>query len=138
MNSIEYQIKIPIPTLLSKKSKAIYSLNTHNRTHYRTYSTIKNKYKAIYLAELEKHDKVLLCSAKIDYELWIRNKRYIDLDNSVFTKKFLQDVLVENGYLIEDNCLVLTSNKEHFGGIDKDSEYNYFVVTIKGEICEDK
>ena len=134
---VEYELKLPIPTVLSKKSNAIYSLNTHNRTHYRQYSTIKNKYKALYLKELEKHDRVLLSKAQIHYELWIRNKRYIDLDNSIFVKKFLQDTMVENGYLIEDNCSILVKNTEKFGGIDTSAEYSYFIVTIKGDAQND-
>lgn len=131
---LQYELNLVLPRVISKKSNAIYSLNVHNRTHYRAYSTIKNKYKEIYLTELEKHDKVLLLSARITYELWITSKRYIDLDNSVFCKKFLQDVLVENDYLIEDNCSVLTSNKETFGGIDKNAKESYFKVKIYGEI----
>ena len=134
---VEYELKLPIPTVLSKKSNAIYSLNTHNRTHYRQYSTIKNKYKALYLEELEKHDRVLLSKAQIHYELWIRNKRYIDLDNSIFVKKFLQDTMVENGYLIEDNCSILVKNTEKSGGIDTSSGYSYFIVTIKGDTQND-
>lgn len=130
---IEYTIKIPIPTINKKNSKAIYSLNSHNRTHYRSYSSIKNKYKGIYLTELEKHDKVPLRNAKLQYELWIRNNRPIDLDNSIFVKKFLQDVMVENGYLNEDNCFHITKNCEVFGGVDKEAEYSYFKVTITGE-----
>jgi hypothetical protein len=128
----EYSLRLPIPSVISKKSKAIYSLNTHNRTHYRQYSSIKNKYKEMYLKELEKHDKVLLVSATIKYELWLRNNRHIDLDNSIFVKKFLQDVMVENGYLIEDNCSILTRNVEEFGGVDKNCDSSYFLVTIKG------
>ena len=130
---MEYTIEIPLPMVLKKSSKALYSLNVHNRTHYRAYSTIKNKYKALYLTELEKHDKVCLQSAKIRYELWIRTKRAIDLDNTIFAKKFLQDVMVENGYLEEDNCYILTKNIEEFGGVDKDAEHSYLKVTITGE-----
>jgi hypothetical protein len=135
-SNIEYSLRLPIPSVLSKKSNAVYSLNTHNRTHYRQYSSIKNKYKDLYLKELEKHDKVLLVTAKIKYQLWLRNKRYIDLDNSIFVKKFLQDVMVENGYLIEDNCSVLTKNTEEFGGVDKNCVGSYFIVTITGTIRE--
>lgn len=133
---IEYELIIPIPTINKKNSKSIYSLNAHNRTHYRSYSSIKNKYKSIYLTELEKYDKVLIDRAKFRYELWIRNKRPIDLDNSIFVKKFLQDVMVENGYLVEDNCFHLTENREVFGGIDPSSEYSYFKVKITGEEVE--
>ena len=130
--NVEYQLKLPMPVVLSKKSKAMYSLNSHNRTHYRQYSNIKNKYKEIYLKKLEEHDKVLLVKASITYELWLRNKRFIDLDNTIFVKKFLQDTMVENGYLIEDNCSVLVKNTEKFGGIDKNSDHTYLLVTIRG------
>lgn len=130
---VEFTIEIPIPVVLKKGSNAIYSLNVHNRTHYRTYSTLKNKYKAIYLEELNKHDKVLIDKAKFKYELWLKNMRAIDLDNSVFVKKFLQDVMVENGWLIDDTCQHLVQNKETFGGVDKSARQTYFKVTIQGE-----
>lgn len=131
---VEYQIKIPIPTVLKKKSKAIYSLNTHNNTHYRTYSAIKNKYKAIYLKALQEQDRVCLDAFTVKYEVWTRNKRKIDLDNIIFVKKFLQDTMVENGYAIEDNCTVLSKNTEVFGGVDTDAEYSYVIATIRGEV----
>ncbi len=134
---VEYQITVPIPTILKKDSKQLYSLNTHNRTHYRAYSSIKNKFKALYLDELEKHDKIQLHNAQLHYEVFIRNRRMIDLDNgTIFVKKFLQDVMVENGYLIEDSCDILTKNTEVFGGIDELTYYSYVVVTIKGKKYE--
>lgn len=131
---IEYTLRIPIPVVLKKSSNAIYSLNVHNRTHYRAYSTLKNKYKAIYLTELEKHDKVKLDGVTMVYELWLKNMRAIDLDNSVFVKKFLQDTMVENGYLVDDTCNHLIKNIEVYGGVDKSAEQTYFKVTVRGKI----
>jgi len=130
---IEYQIKIPIPTVLKKNSKAIYSLNVHLGTHYRTYSAVKNKYKAIYLTELEKHDKVLLESLELTYEIHLRNKRLVDMDNVVFTQKFLQDTMVENGYIVDDSCNILYRNVIKYGGVDKEAEYSYVLVNIRGK-----
>ena len=118
----EEKKEFSIPTHIVHKGKNIYlNLNAYRNWHHFNSNTYKKNYKArIY----EILDSSFLFSGKvhIEYTYYSPDKRVRDLMNVIsIADKFLQDALVELGYISADDTSVVVKITSVFGGIDREN-----------------
>ncbi len=94
--------------LVYVKGKTILTLNSSNRMQFHQRMTIKNKYKKII-------EPIISGLARFDgghqhfiLQLVFSDRRSRDLDNQIFTLKWVQDTIVELGKLDDDKHVSFT------------------------------
>ena len=90
------------------KGKTILTLNTSNQMMYRQRMAIKNKYKKIIEPTIRNIVKFDCEHQHIVMQLVFSDRRDRDKDNQIYTLKYIQDSLVENGKLIDDKFVSFT------------------------------
>ena len=114
------EFRIP---LVYVKAKTILTLNATNRMQFYQRMEIKNKYKKI----IEPIIKDKVCRFNHGHQHFVMqlvfsDRRSRDMDNQIYTLKFLQDLIVELGMLDDDKHISFTflppmsepKNKEHY------------------------
>lgn len=116
----EEKVVFSLPTHVAYKDKKVYlNLNGYRNWHF----FLSNQYKKLYKARVYEilgsgflfEDKV-----HIEYTYYSPDKRKRDLMNVItVVDKFLQDALVELGYIGTDDTETVVKITSVFGGIDR-------------------
>lgn len=134
---LDYTMKLILPTsiILPRKKKkprrVALSKNQERNMHYIIYSQVKKAF-------VEEVKKAIPEGFKLEAPIhmhftYFHGSRHLaDLDNAVSViRKFLQDSLIELGYLESDDWRFIPSSSESFGGIDpKNGRCEVTITTI--------
>jgi hypothetical protein len=90
------------------KGKTIMTLNATNRMMYRQRMAIKNKYKKIIEPIIDKLERFDSGHIHLIFQVHFADRRLRDMDNQIFTVKWIQDALVEQGKLDDDKHVSYT------------------------------
>ena len=88
--------------LVYVRGKEILTLNSSNRMQYRQRMGIKNKYKKILEPIIAKLGKFSSGHQHFVMQFVFSDRRSRDMDNNIYTLKWVQDALVEQGKLDDD------------------------------------
>ena len=118
----EEKVTFSLPTHVIHKDKKVYlNLNGYRNWHF----FLSNQYKKNYKARVyEILDSGFLFNDKvhIEYTYYSPDKRKRDLMNVIsVVDKFLQDALVELGFISTDDTETVIKITSMFGGIDRDN-----------------
>ena len=109
---------IILPRKKKKPRRIALSKNQERNMHYAIYNQVKKAFVEEVKKAMPKGFK-LIPPIHMHFTYYHGSRHLGDLDNAVsVVRKFLQDSLVELGYLEEDNWHFIPSSSEEFGGID--------------------
>jgi len=94
--------------LVYVKGKTILTLNSSNRMQFGQRMSIKNKYKKIIEPILDKLARFSGGHQHIIMQVVFSDRRSRDMDNQIYTLKWVQDALVEHGKLDDDKHVSFT------------------------------
>lgn len=122
---------ITLPRKKKKPRRIALSKNQERNMHYIIYNQVKKAF-------VEEVKKAIPEGFKLQPPIHMHftyfhgSRHLMDLDNAVSViRKFLQDSLVELGYLPEDDWRFIPSSSEEFGGIDpKNGRMEVTITTV--------
>lgn len=130
MITIKLPTSITLPRKTKKDRKIALNKNIERVLHYRTYVAIKHIFTEILRETLKDQVIELKPPCHFHYQYFHSTKHLGDLDNCTgILKKFIQDSLVELGYLSEDNWNFIPSSSEEFGGYSLKDGYCLLTIT---------
>lgn len=120
---------ITLPRKKKKDRKIIINKNVERNLHWIVYSQLKQAFTEQVKLTIPEGFK-LTPPCHFHYVYYHNSKHKPDLDNCLgIIKKFLQDSLVELGYLKDDNVEYIVSNSEAFGGYLPKAGYCEVTIT---------
>jgi len=119
----DYQFTLPLSVILKRKKtkdkKVSVNLNEFRSMHHRTYTEAKKAYCEAMSKQLNSVD---CASGKlhIHYDFYAGRNNSPDLDNFAgAAKKYLQDAMVNHGFIEDDNVNFICSSSEKYCGVDR-------------------
>lgn len=122
----QYKIRLPMRLQTSSKKKTALNLNVYRNLHFRSLSSLKNKFHKLTKKLLQ--DVPPLGRITLLYEVYPQTKRLLDIGNVCsIVDKFFSDSLTTYGIIEDDNHKYLDEVTFRYGGL---SPIEHVLVTI--------
>jgi hypothetical protein len=125
----EYTLKLPMRIRTSSKKVTALNLNIYRNLHFRSLSSLKNKFQEHGKKLLKNSNIPKLGRIRLEYKVFAKTKKEFDVANICsIVDKFFSDTLVHAGIIEDDNWKFLDSVSFGFGGFASD-EYILVIIT---------